>query len=711
MERIDTLLAAMTIEEKIGQLNMVAASRAVTGPGELRDLHEGIRAGRIGCLLNLWGADEVRAVQRLAVEESRLRVPLLVGLDVIHGHHTIFPASLAEACLFAPDLWEKTARVAAEEAAGDGVALTFAPMLDVARDPRWGRIVESPGEDTWVACQMAAAKTRGFQGQGLAAGASLAATAKHLCAYGAVTAGREYASADVSERTLREIYLPPFAAAVAAGVAAIMPAFIDVAGMAMTANAKLLQGWLRRVVGFGGVVISDYNAVAELIDHGVAADLVAAAALALNAGIDIDMTSGAYSQGLPEALKRGLTTMAAIDTSVRRVLELKQRLGLFDDPHRRGLAAPRPGPVAERRELAREAARRAIVLMTNRAGVLPLSPAIRRIAVVGPLAAAPGEMLGSWASAGRAEDVVSILDGLRAALPDCRIDQADGVDIEGQNAEGISAAADLCAKAEIVVLCLGEGAAMSGEAASRTDLGLPGRQRALAEAVLGLGNPVVATLSSGRPLTLPWLFERADAVLATWFLGCEAGNAIADVLTGKFNPTGRLPVSWLRHVGQVPIFYNERPSGRPYAPGVHYSSTYLDASPTPQFPFGHGLSYSRFALSDLRCAPAHVKAGDTLEASLAVRNESAVDGEATLFLFIRDPVASLARPVLELKGVQKAALRAGERKDVMWRLPVADLSFVGENLDRVLEPGRFEIHVGQSADPGGLLSCVIELAK
>ena len=252
---------------------------------------------------------------------------------------------------------------------------------------------------------------------------------------------------------------------------------------------------------------------------------------------------------------------------------------------------------------------------------------------------------------------------------------------------------------------------MSGEAASRTDLGLPGRQRALAEAVLGLGKPVVATLSSGRPLTLPWLFERADAVLATWFLGCEAGNAIADVLTGKFNPTGRLPVSWPRHVGQVPIFYNERPSGRPYAPGVHYSSTYLDASPTPQFPFGHGLSYSRFALSDLRCAPAKVKAGDTLEASLAIRNDSAVDGEATLFLFIRDPVASLARPVLELKGVQKAALRAGERKDVMWRLPVADLSFVGENLDRVLEPGRFEIHVGQSADPGGLLSCVIELAK
>ncbi|HXE24876.1 MAG TPA: glycoside hydrolase family 3 N-terminal domain-containing protein [Roseiarcus sp.] len=710
MGRIDTLLAAMTVEEKIGQLNMVAASRVVTGPGELRDLHEGIRAGRIGGLLNLWGAEEVRAVQRLAVAESRLGVPLLLGLDVIHGHRTIFPVPLAEACLFAPNLWEKTARAAAEEATEDGVAMTFAPMVDVARDPRWGRIVESPGEDTWVATQMAAAKTRGFQGQDLAARDSLAAVAKHLCAYGAVTAGREYASVDVSERTLREIYLPPFAAAAACGVAAIMPAFIDIAGVAMTANAKLLQGWLRAVAGFDGVLISDYNSVAELINHGVAADRVEASALALNAGVDIDMTSGAYIGGLPKALERGLVAIAAIDESVRRVLRLKERLGLFDDPYRRGSAPPEPARAEARRELAREAARRAIVLLTNRSGVLPLSPETRRIAVIGALAAAPDEMLGSWASAGRAEDAVSILEGLRAALPQCRIDHAAGVDIEGQDTAGIPAAVNLCADAEAVVLCLGEAAAMSGEAASRTDLGLPGRQRALAEAILDLGKRVVVTLSSGRPLTLPWLFERADAVLATWFLGCEAGHAVADVLTGRFNPSGRLPVSWPRDVGQVPIFYNERPAGRPYAPGVHYSSTYLDQPPTPQFRFAHGLSYSRFALSDLRCEPARVKAGDTIEASLKVRNESEADGEATLFLFVRDPVASVARSVLELKGVRKVVLAAGERKAVTWRLPVEDLSFIGQGLDRVLEPGRFEIHVGQSANPGDLVSCVIDFA-
>jgi beta-glucosidase len=708
------LLATMTIEEKIGQLNMVASSRVVTGPGELRDVHEGIRAGRIGALLNLWGADETHEVQRLAVEECRLAIPLLLGLDVIHGHRTIFPVPLAEACLFAPDLWEKTARAAAEEAVQDGVALTFAPMLDVARDPRWGRIVESPGEDPFVASEVAAAKTRGFQGHDLAAADSLAATAKHLCAYGAVTAGREYASVDVSERTLREIYLPPFSAAVAAGTAAIMPAFTDIAGEPMTANGALLQGWLRGDLGFDGVVISDYNAIAELINHRVAGDVAEAAALALNAGVDIDMTSNAYVRGLPEALERGLVSMTSIDASVRRVLTLKERLGLFDDPYRRGSAEPQRAGAAERRELAREIGRRAIVLLTlraHRAGILPLSPKMRRIALIGPLADAPGEMLGPWASAGRSEDAVSILEGLKAALPRCRIDHAPGVQIAAQDTDRISGAVELCWDADVVVMCLGEAAAMSGEAASRADLGLPGRQRELAEALLDIGRPVVAVLSSGRPLALPWLFERADAVLATWFLGCEAGHAIADVLTGRFNPTGRLPVTWPRHVGQAPIFYSQRPSGRPTKAGEHFSSSYLDVPATPQFPFGHGLSYSRFALLDLRCDPSSVKAGECLQVSATVRNDSEVDGEATLFLFVHDVVASVARPVLELKGVRKIVLAAGQHGDVTWRLPVEDLLFIGPSLGPVLEPGRFEIHIGQSADPVGLLTRVIELAS
>ncbi|MGO4870795.1 MAG: glycoside hydrolase family 3 N-terminal domain-containing protein [Roseiarcus sp.] len=711
MGRIDTLLAAMTLEEKIGQLTMAASFRAITGPGERRDVTEGVRAGRVGALLNLWGAEETRAVQRLAVEESRLGIPLLLGLDVLHGHHTIFPVPLAEACLFDPALWEKTARAAAEEATMDGVAMTFAPMLDVARDPRWGRIVEGPGEDPWVASEFAAAKTRGFQGHDLGAADSLAATAKHLGAYGAVTAGREYASADLSERTLHEIYLPPFAAAVAAGTAAIMPAFNDIAGAPTTANAALLQGWLRGRVGFDGVLVSDYNAIAELLDHGVAGDIAEAAALALKAGVDIDMMSGAYANGLPEALRRGLVGVAAIDASVRRVLALKERLGLFDDPYRRGAAGPRAtaGEAARRRTLAREIARRAIVLLTCARGVLPLSPDVRRIALVGPLAAARDEMLGPWPSAGRGEEAVSILEGLAAALPDCRIDNAAGVDIAGDDTRGIAAALDLCRDADAVVLCLGEAASMSGEAASRADLGLPGRQRVLAEAVLDLGKPVVALLSSGRPLAVPWLFERAGAVLAAWFLGSEAGHAVADVLTGKFNPTGKLPVTWPRHVGQAPIFYGQRPSGRPTKAGDRYTSSYLDLPAAPQFPFGHGLSYSRFTLHDLRCSPSRVKAGESVEISVSVANVGGVDGEATLFLFVRDLVASIARPVLELKGVRKIVLPAEERGQAMWLLPVETLAFIGPNCDRVLEPGRFEVHVGQSADSVELLTGVIEL--
>jgi beta-glucosidase len=710
MERIETLLAEMTLAEKIGQLNMVASTGAVTGPGGSRATHEGIRAGTIGGLFNLWGADEVRAVQRIAVEESRLGVPLLFGLDVIHGHRTIFPVPLAEACAFDPGLWERTARAAAEEAAADGIAMTFAPMIDVARDPRWGRIVESPGEDPWVASELAAAKTRGFQGSDLAAADSVAATAKHLCAYGAVTAGREYASVDVSERTLHEIYLPPFSAAVAAGTAAVMPAFVDIAGVPMTINATLLKGWLRERAGFDGVLISDYNAVAELINHCVATDSVEAAALALNAGVDIDMTSNSYAQGLPDALERGLVTMADIEASVWRVLRLKERLGLFDDPYRRGSAAPGARDGESRRLLAREAARRAIVLLTHRRPILPLSPDARRIAVVGPLAAAPEEMLGSWASAGRPADAVSILEGLKAAMPHCRIDDARGVEIDGEDECGVAVAIDLCAHAEIVVLCLGEAAAMSGEAASRTNLGLPGRQRALAETVLGLGKPTVVLLSSGRPLALPWLFERADAALATWFLGTESGHAIADVLTGKFNPSGRLPVSWLRSVGQAPIYYSQRPTGRPTTPGVHYSSSYLDTLATPQFPFGHGLSYSRFVLSNLHCEPAVVNEGEEIQVSVEVRNDSPIGGEATLFLFIHDQAASVARPVFELKGLRKLVLGANENRQATWRLPAQALGFVGHNLEPVLEPGRFEIHIGETADPAGFLTAVIELA-
>ena len=706
MGRIDSLLAAMTLEEKIGQLNMAPSSRVVTGPGEPHPLEEGIRAGRIGSVLNVWGGAEVQALQRLAVEESRLGIPLLFGLDVLHGHRTIFPVPLAEAGLFDPDAWERTARAAAEEAARDGICVTFAPGVDVARDPRWGRIVESPGEDPWVAAQFAAAKTRGFQGADLRAAASVAATAKHLCAYGAVTAGREYASVDAAERTLHELYLPPFAAAVAAGVAAIMPAFIDVAGVPMTANLPLLQDWLRDHHDFGGVLISDYNAIAELRNHGVAAGIAEAAALALRAGIDVDMASGSYAAGLPAALQRGLVRLPEIDVSVRRVLQLKQRLGLFDDPYRRGAGV---SPTIEARALAREVARRAIVLLTHRGRILPIAPDVTRIALIGPLAAAPHEMLGPWAAAGAAEETVSILTGLAGALPHCQIECFPGTHVSGEERNAIPAAIDASRAAQLIILCLGEAASMSGEAASRADLGLPGCQRTLAEAALDLGKPVVVLLTCGRPLVLPWLFERADAVLGTWFLGSEAGNAVADVLTGQANPCGKLCVSWPRHPGQVPIFFSQRPTSRPTQTGDRYSSAYLDIPASPQFAFGHGLSYSSFTVHDLRCTPRRVKADGAVNVSVSIHNDSPIGGEATLFLFMRDVVARIARPVLELKGVRRIFLGPRERRRVLWRLPAAALAFAGVHGEPILEPGRFEIHVGQSADPADFLSRSIEL--
>src|SRR3984957_12877956 len=426
MSRIDTLIGRMTLAEKLGQLTMTASSYAVTGPVIAGDSTDAIKAGTIGNLLNMVGAAHVLEMQRLAVEESRLGIPLLIGFDVVHGHRILFPIPLGEAALFDPETWALTARESAKEAVADGLAMTFAPMLDVARDPRWGRSAEGPGEDPWLGARIAEAKVRGFQGAGLEAADSLAAVAKHFCAYGAVTAGRDYASVDISDRTLREVYLPPFAAAVASGVAAVMPAVTDLAGIPVTANKELLRGWLRRRFGFKGGIITDYNAIAELIHHGIAADLVEAATLALKAGVDIDMMSDAYRRGLPTALERGSVTMMEIDEAVRRVLSLKEQLGLFDDPYRRGAQPESAAAIGHRRRLARTVGARAIVMLKNDRETLPLAGSLRRLAVIGPLADAPVEMRGPWPGAADADGHVSVLAGLRAALPQAQVSHAPG---------------------------------------------------------------------------------------------------------------------------------------------------------------------------------------------------------------------------------------------------------------------------------------------
>jgi beta-glucosidase len=711
--RVERLIREMSLAEKLGQLTMTSAGYTVTGPVIAGDSTEAIRAGTVGSLLNLVGAEHVREMQRLAVEESRLGIPLLFGFDVIHGYRTVFPIPLGEAAAFDPDLWALTAREAAKEAAADGLAMTFAPMLDVARDPRWGRSAEGPGEDALVGARIAEAKVRGFQGADLAAPGALAAVAKHYCAYGAVTAGREYASVDISDRTLREVYLPPFAAAVASGVAAIMPAFNDLAGIPMTANAAMLKGWLRRRLGFSGVIVTDYNAIAELINHGIAADLAQASALALNAGVDLDMMAGAYRHGLPIALDRGWVSSADVDESVRRVLTLKWRLGLFDDPYRRGAAPENDNDIAVRRRLARVAGARSLVMLKNESSVLPLPGGVR-VAVLGPLADASGEMRGPWWGAAAPEGQVTVLAGLKAALSEVQVLYAPGVDIDGDNTAGMAHALELCVQAHVIVLCLGEAATMSGEAASRAHPHLPGRQRQFAEAVFerarGLRKPVIVILFSGRPLIVPWLIDRADAVIAAWFLGSEAGNAIADVVTGRVSPSGRTPVSWARSLGQVPVFFAARPSGRPAAANQPYTSKYLDSPNEPLFPFGHGLTYGRFALSNLRLSKETLTENDAVSVRVDLLNEGPRSAEETVFLFTHDKLASVARPLLELKGFGKIRLDPGQSGTVTLSLAGSELRFLGLNLEPVFEPGEVEVLVGPCADRSKLLVATLHLA-
>ena len=713
MSRVESLISRMTLTEKLGQLTMTACGQAVTGPTIAGDSTEAIKSGAIGNLLNIVGAENVHEMQRLAVQESRLGIPLLIGYDVIHGHRILFPIPLGETAAFDPELWASSARESAMEAAADGLAVTFAPMLDVARDPRWGRSAEGPGEDPLVGARIAEAKVRGFQGASLLHADSLAAVAKHYCAYGSVTAGRDYAPVDISERTLHEVHIAPFIAAISAGVAAIMPAFTDLNGVPMTANRALLQDWLRGRLGFDGVIISDYNAIAELIRHGIAADLPEAAALALKAGVAVDMMSDAYRNGLPVALKRGAVSVAEIDEAVRRVLILKERLGLFDDPYRRGKTRESAAALTNRRSVARTIATRSIVMLKNAGDTLPLASSARRVAVLGPLADASAEMRGVWWGAAAPEGHVTVLQALRAALPHVEVSHAEGVAIESPDSNGIATAVNQCVTANAIILCLGEAAVMSGEASSRAHLGLPGIQRRLAEAVFAQAGrsstPVIVILFSGRPLIVPWLVERADAVLAAWFLGSEAGNALADVITGRHSPSGRTPMTWPRAMGQVPVFFSERPGGRPFDSNDRFTSKYLDVANEPLFPFGFGLTYGRFELANLRLSSGAIGINDTLTVRVDVANRGARDAQETVFLFTHDKLASVSRPKLELKGFAKISLPPGASGTVTLALRGAELRFLGMDLEPVFEPGEVEILVGPCADRAQLLTATIQL--
>lgn len=718
---VDSLLALMTFEEKLGQLTMAPAEWNQTGPAAAAGGEDQVRKGQIGSFLSFWGAAATRRMQRIAVEESRLHIPLLFSHDVIHGWRTVFPVPLAEAASFDPEAVEHAARIAAVEASAHGLHWTFAPMVDIARDPRWGRVVEGAGEDPHLGSVMAAARVRGFQGdpshrsgQAFAATNTLIATPKHFAAYGAAEGGRDYNTADVSERALWEVYLPPFEAAVRAGAGSIMAAFNDIGGTPAHASQWLLTDVLRRRWGFQGMVVSDWAGVEQLGSHGIAATRAEAAARAVEAGVDIEMSTDLFRTDLAAAVRSGRVTAATIDSAVRRVLRAKHGLGLFEDPYRYSdtVRERRVTLTLEHRAAARALARDAIVLLKNDtlpsgSPALPLRKDLGTIAVIGPLADDSASALGSWAGAGRKEDVITLLAGIRRATgPGTRVLYARGAPVDTVNTSGFAEAERLARTADAVLLVLGERADMSAEAASRASLELPGAQLALARAVLRSARaadpakPVVAVLFNGRPLALQWLADSIPAIVETWFLGVEHGTATADVLFGDFNPAGRLPVTFPRVTGQVPIYYGHKRTGRPPVESDHFTSKYIDVPWTPLWPFGHGLSYTTFAYANLRLSADSMRAGDSVVVTVEVTNSGGRAGTEVAQVYLRDDAASVTRPVRALKAFRRLTLEPGETRTARFTLRSDDMSLYDLTMRKVVEPGTFTVFVGGSSEGG-----------
>jgi len=698
-QRVDSLIAIMTLEEKLGQLNQPAARGEWSGfqrgiSDEQKDM---VRNGQVGSFLNAAGAQATREIQRIAVEESRLGIPLIFAYDVIHGYRTIFPIPLGEASTWNPDLIEQAARVAAREASTAGLHWTFAPMVDIARDPRWGRIAEGSGEDPYLGSAMAAARVWGFQGRDMSTTGSLLACVKHFAAYGGAEAGRDYNTVDISERTLRTVYLPPFKAAVDAGVGTFMTAFNEIGGVPSTTSSLLLSTILRDEWKFTGIVVSDWTAIKELMLHGIAGTSGEAGRLALQAGVDIDMESGIYLKDLPELVRQKKLAQEVVDRSVRHVLRMKFKLGLFDNPYRNSdpLLEESVQLTSEHRSLAREVAAQSFVLLRNENDVLPIRKNLKTIGVIGSLAENRRDPMGGWAALGKVEDIVTVLEGIKSKVPSqTQVIYARGCPIDSIDRSGFGEARRVARQADAVILVIGEAAWMSGEAASRTDLGLPGVQEELVREIHNTGKPVAVVLMNGRPLTIPWVYESIPAILETWFPGTEAGNAIADVLFGDVSPGGKLPVTVPRSVGQIPIYYNHKNTGRPASEKDRFTSKYLDSPVTPQFPFGYGLSYTTFAYSNLTLSKNRMGTSDSLRVSVRVRNEGQRAGDEVVQLYIKDVVASVTPPVKELKGFQRVSLKSGEQKTVTFTLRANQLALYGLDMKRVVEPGVFKVFVG-----------------
>ncbi len=704
--RIDAIVKKMSLDQKLGQLTQqwggeIQDTNPVAAENKKDQFYQLIREDKVGSFLGAFGADYINTLQRIAVEESGARIPLIIGNDVIHGYRTIFPIPLGEAATWDPKAVEKSARVAATEAAAAGTDWTFAPMVDIARDPRWGRIAEGSGEDPYLGSVMAAARVRGFQGQDLKAPDTILACAKHYVAYGGAEGGRDYNTVDISEYTLREVYLPPFKAAVDAGAGTLMSAFNEISGIPASGNRFTLRAILRDEWGFDGFVVSDWGSVAELAVHGYAADAADAAVKGILAGIDMDMSSFVFRDHLAKAVKDGRVPEAAVDGAVRLVLRAKFALGLFDDPYKDPAREKKLILCDDHRAAAREVARKSFVLLKNEENALPLSKGIESVAVIGPLAASQADPLGTWAARGRAEDVVTVLAGIEAAVsPNTVVTHVRGCDVNGNDESGFAAAVKAAENSTCVIMVVGESEDMSGEGHCRSDLDLPGVQRGLLKAVRGTGKPMIVVLMNGRPLSIPWMAENANAILVVWHPGVECGHAVADVLLGDHNPGGKLPATFPRCVGQVPLYYAHKNTGRPPVDDQRYTSKYIDVPWTPLYPFGYGLSYTSFEFSDLKVSPTTIRPDGSVEVSVEVKNTGKREGDEVVQLYIRDVLASVTRPVKELKGFERVTLVPGQSRRVTFTLTPGHLSFYNQDMKRVVEPGQFKVWVGPNSADG-----------
>lgn len=695
-KEVDSVLSLMTLEEKIGQLAQLSGDGEVTGPVTLNNSYQdAIRKGEVGSMLNTNSASYTRKIQKIAVEESRLGIPLIFGYDVIHGYKTIFPVPLGESASWDLEAIEKSARVAAIEAAAAGQHWTFAPTVDIARDPRWGRIMEGAGEDPFLGSAVAKARIKGFQGNDLSKENTLLACAKHFVAYGATRAGREYNTVDMSKRMLYEVYLPPFKAAKQAGVATFMTSFNEFNGVPVTGSKKLVKEIIRDDWSYDGYIVSDWASVMEQTIHGSAKDAKEAAYYSINATVDMDMEGKAYVPNLNKLIDEGKISEKQIDAAVRRILHKKFELGLFDDPYRY-CDEEREKEVTltqEHRDAARDVARKSMVLLKNENNVLPFGKDVKKVAVIGPLADARNEMIGTWSAKGEGKDAVSLLEGLRNALPEADINFVKACEVTGDDKSGFDKAIKAAKEADIVIAAVGEEAMMSGEAHSRLDIKIPGVQEELVLELSKLEKPLAVVLFNGRPLVITEVAEKAPAILESWLPGTEAGNAIADVLFGDYNPSGKLTATFPYALGQVPIFYSHKHTGRPETE-AHYTSKYIDGPNEPLYPFGYGLSYTTFDYSNLKLSTKKLSKGETLTVSVNIKNTGEYDGEEVVQLYIRDLVGSVTRPVKELKGFEKVSLKAGEEKTITFKLNTEDLAFYNREWEWTTKPGKFHVFVG-----------------